>query len=76
MSTAVMSVRLPEEIKSRLDDLSTRTGRASAFYIRRAVEEYLEDLEDAYAGDEAYREWSDDGFATGSWEDLKSELGL
>ncbi|MDR0283279.1 MAG: DUF6290 family protein [Propionibacteriaceae bacterium] len=75
MSTAVMSVRLPDELKQRLDDLGTRTGRPSAFYVRRAVEAYLEDLEDVYAADEAYRDWAADGYATRPWADVRAELG-
>ncbi len=48
MSTAVLSVRLPEELKSRLDDLGNRTGRSATFYVREAVESYIDDLEYAY----------------------------
>jgi len=49
MSTAVLSVRLPEELKRRLDDLGNRTGRPATFYVRQAVESYIDDLEYAYA---------------------------
>jgi RHH-type rel operon transcriptional repressor/antitoxin RelB len=69
-----MSLRLPAEVKERLDALSQRTGRTSAFYVRQAVEQYLEDLEDAYAADQAYKEWEADGFKTYSWDELKAEL--
>ena len=48
MSTAVLSVRLPEELKRRLDDLGARTGRSATFYVREAVESYIDDLEYAY----------------------------
>lgn len=48
MSTAVLSVRLPEELKRRLDDLGSRTGRPATFYVREAVESYIDDLEYAY----------------------------
>jgi len=49
MSTAVLSVRLPEELKRRLDDLGSRTGRPATFYVREAIESYIDDLEYAYA---------------------------
>ena len=49
MSTAVLSVRLPEELKRRLDDLGSRTGRPATFYVRQAVESSIDDLEYAYA---------------------------
>ncbi|MFT8636584.1 MAG: hypothetical protein ABF811_01315 [Pseudoclavibacter sp.] len=34
MSTNVVSVRLPEDLKQRLDRLSMHTGRPAAFYVR------------------------------------------
>ena len=76
MSTSVLSVRIPHDVKARLDSLSSQTGRTSSFYVLRALEEYLEDLEDGYAADQAYREWTDDGFATVPWADAKARLGL
>lgn len=48
MSTNVLSVRLPEDLKQRLDALSTSTGRTTAYYVREAVEQHLEELEYAY----------------------------
>lgn len=48
MSTPVLSVRLPSDVKHRLDALSEATGRPVAFYVREAVVEHLEHLEWAY----------------------------
>lgn len=48
MSTDVVSVRLPAEVKDRLDALSHSTGRPAAFYVREALEEHLGELEYAY----------------------------
>ncbi|MGL5811560.1 MAG: type II toxin-antitoxin system RelB family antitoxin [Nocardioides sp.] len=48
MSTAVLSVRLPDDIKTRLDALAASTGRPAAFYVREAVAEHLAQLEYAY----------------------------
>ena len=42
------SVRLHEELEQRLNILAAETGRSKAFYIREAVEEYIDDLEDIY----------------------------
>ncbi len=42
------SVRLHEDLEQRLNMLSAETGRSKAFYIREAVEEYIDDLEDIY----------------------------
>ena len=49
MSTGVLSVRLPEELKARLDALAKSTGRPAAFYVREAVAEHLDEIEYAYA---------------------------
>jgi RHH-type rel operon transcriptional repressor/antitoxin RelB len=43
-----LSVRLPREIEARLDELAQKTGRTKTFYIREAILEHLEDLEDYY----------------------------
>jgi RHH-type rel operon transcriptional repressor/antitoxin RelB len=48
MSTEVVSVRLPAEMKSRLDHLAEATGRSAAFYVKVALEDRMADLEWAY----------------------------
>lgn len=48
MSTDVVSVRLPDDLKGRLDALSASTGRSAAYYVREALSEHLGDLEWAY----------------------------
>ena len=42
------SVRLDADIGQRLDNLSNRTGRPKTYYIREALREYLDDMEDLY----------------------------
>lgn len=44
----MIAVRLPESIESRLDELAKKTGRTKTFYVREAILEHLEDLEDIY----------------------------
>ena len=44
----MLAVRIPKEIEDRLDSLSKKTGRTKSFYIRQALDEYLEELEDIY----------------------------
>lgn len=41
-----MTIRLPEELDSRLTNLTQQTGRAKSFYLIQALESYLEDMED------------------------------
>lgn len=44
----MLAIRLPESIEKRLEKLAKRTGRTKSFYVREAVLEHLDDLEDVY----------------------------
>ena len=43
-----LSIRVSDEINDRLTLLSQKTGRSKTFYMKEAILEYLEDLEDYY----------------------------
>lgn len=45
MTTAV---RLPEALEKRLEAFAAKTHRSKSYYLRRALEEFLEDQEDYY----------------------------
>ena len=47
-TTILTSVRLEQELASRLADLAKQTGRSKAYYIQEAVRQKLEDMEDIY----------------------------
>jgi len=40
--TTTLTVRLPAEVKSRLEKLATATDRTKAYLASRAIEEYLD----------------------------------
>lgn len=44
----MLSVRLEPDIEKRLAELAKRTGRTKSYYVREAIVEYLEDMEDRY----------------------------
>lgn len=76
MSTDVMSVRLPGDVKERLDRLSASTGRPAAHYVREALIEHLDDLEWAYSI-AAHAEAARSGLVkTRPMDDLARELGF
>lgn len=54
-NTAI-SVRLPDPIVARLNTLASKTGRSKTYYIREAIFEHLENLEDLYDAEQEYRE--------------------
>ena len=51
-----VSLRLPEDLSSRLDDLAQRTGRSKTFYMIEAIREHLDDLEDLYLAERELEE--------------------
>ena len=42
------SIRLPHEIEERLEKLSAQTGRRKSFYVKEAILDHLDDIEDIY----------------------------
>ena len=42
------SIRLPHEIEERLKILSAQTGRRKSFYVKEAILDHLDDIEDTY----------------------------
>ena len=48
----MLSLRLPAEIEARLEALAKATGRTKTFYVREAILEHLDDLEDVYLAEQ------------------------
>lgn len=72
----MLAVRLDEEMEGRLNNLASQTNRAKSFYVKQALSEYLDDMEDIYLGKkrlEDLRAGKDDLV---SFEDVKKDLGL
>ncbi len=44
----MLAIRIPADLEARLDKLAKSTGRSKSFYAREAIEQHIEDLEDAY----------------------------
>ena len=49
----MLAIRLPQDIEKRLEKLARRTGRTKTFYVREAILEHLDDLEDLYLAERA-----------------------
>lgn len=72
--SAVLSVRVDDDLKSRLDALSAETRRSSAVYVREALSAYLDDLEDYYLAHEVSVRLASGREDVVSLEDAKREL--
>lgn len=44
----MLAVRLPPEIEARLTELAKKTGRTKTYYVREAIIEHIDELEDVY----------------------------
>lgn len=71
-----ISIRLPEDIETRLDALAKRTGRTKTWYIREAILEHIDDLEDLYLAEQAYQRILKGEERTLSLEEVEKKLGL
>jgi len=72
----MLAIRLPQSIERRLEKLARRTGRTKTFYVREAILQHLEDLEDIYlAEDRLERIRSGEEFAI-PLEDVLKRHGL
>lgn len=48
MALKALPVKVPEDIYNRLSALAHKTHRTKTFYVREALNNYLEDLEETY----------------------------
>ena len=70
------SIRLPEEIESRLDALAQKTGRTKAFYIREMILNQIEDMEDYYLAAQVSERIRKGQEKTYSDQEVRRDLGL
>ena len=72
----MIGIRIPKSIGQRLESLALRTGRSKTYYIREAIVEHLDDLEDIYLAElvvERVRRGEE--FAS-SLDDVERRLGM
>jgi len=70
------SVRLPNQTYKHLKTLATRTGRPATFYIREALEAYLEEVEDIELAEQALTRIRNGEERTYTLTEVEQELGL
>ncbi len=70
------AIRLPDETYERLQALAARTGRTATFYIRQAIEEHLDDLEDIYLAEGVLERLRRGEIGTRPLKEVMEELGL
>jgi len=71
-----IGIRIPRNIGQRLEKLALRTGRSKTYYIREAIVEHLDDLEDVYLAEQVLERVRRGEESVSSLEDVERRLGL
>jgi RHH-type transcriptional regulator, rel operon repressor / antitoxin RelB len=74
--TIQTAIRLPDDIYARLKTLSDKTDRPVSYYVRTAIKDQIDDLEDLYLADQILLEIRAGKQKTISLAELKAEHGL
>lgn len=74
--TKQTAVRISDESYERLQALASRTGRTATYYIREAIDEHLDDLEDAYLAEAVLKRVQEGHESTQSLKEVEDKLGL
>jgi RHH-type rel operon transcriptional repressor/antitoxin RelB len=72
----MLAVRLPEDLENRLTALAEKTGRSKTFYVREAIAEHLEDLEDLYLAEQQMTQIRAGRLKTIPLEEVMKRYGL
>ena len=72
----MIAVRISAELETRLDRLAKLTGRTKTFYVREAIEDHLEDLEDTYLATSVLENIRSGREKLVSLEDVVKQYGL
>ena len=71
-----IGIRIPKSIGQRLDTLAKRSGRTKTFYIREAILEHLDDLEDIYFAEKVLQRVRSGEEPISSLDEVEHRLGL
>ncbi|HEX3376618.1 MAG TPA: DUF6290 family protein [Candidatus Acidoferrales bacterium] len=72
----MLAIRLPPGIEKRLEKLAKRTGRTKTFYVREAILQHLDDLEDIHLADRTLQRIHDGEERTIPLKDVLKRYGL
>jgi predicted DNA-binding protein len=73
--SVVYSVRVDDLVDSRLDFLVDRTGHKKSYFIKNAIQTYLEDREDYIRAIDAVAAL-ENGEEVSDWDTVKKRLGF
>jgi len=71
-----IAVRISDKLDNRLKKLAKKTHRTKTFYVREAIVQHMDELEETYSAEKALSKFEAGTQETISLEDLEKELGL
>jgi RHH-type rel operon transcriptional repressor/antitoxin RelB len=71
-----LSIRLDDDLAARLERLARLTGRSKSFYVKQAIENHIEDLEDFYAAQQVAKRVAEGRERLIPLEEIERELGV
>jgi len=72
----MLSVRLQDDFEDRLKNLSEKTNRTKAFYVKELFSRHFDELEDIYLAESALEEFKQSGEKAISLNKMRTALGL
>jgi RHH-type transcriptional regulator, rel operon repressor / antitoxin RelB len=72
----VLAVQLPPEIEERLEALAKRTGKTTTDFVREAILDQIDDLEDLHLAEQAWLDHQASGEPTIPLEDMLKQHGV
>jgi len=70
------SIRLPQDVETRLNFLAHKTGRTKAYYLREIIERGIDDMEDYYLAADVLERVRKNREKVHSASDVRRDLGL
>jgi len=72
----MLSVRLQDDFEDRLRNLSEKTNRTKAFYVKELFNRHFEELEDIYLAESALENFKQSGKKAISLNKMRTALDL
>ena len=72
----MLAVRLPQEMEILLTSLAKKTHRSKSYYVKKALEQYLENYVEYELAAEAYKEYLESGKKSISFDEVMKKNGL
>lgn len=72
----MLAVRISKELEARLDRLAQSAERSKSYYVKKALEKFLEEEEERQIAIKAYESFVKSGKRVHSFEEVMKENGL